>query len=148
MGKKQQRFLSNKEIVCIKIGTACMLFLASSMFFFGNFNNVDPYLRAAFRGNLANPLLLIFYIGNILVAAYVILVMIKLWDKDFAHADKFDLTYRITYSVTLISMAAYSFFTYPYMMRQLGLGIMVLGLLSGIIMWATPKILDNDNEVF
>ena len=125
-----------------------MLFLASSMFFFANFNNAVPEFRAAFRDNLFNPLLVTFYIGNILVGLYVILVMIKLWDEDFAHADKFDLAYRITFSITLFAMAAHATFTKPYLMRQMGLGVITLGILSGILMWATPKILDNDNDVF
>ena len=146
MGKKPNRLLSNKEIVYIKLATACMLFLAGSMFFFGNFNHGVEEARDAFRANLFHPMLLLFYLGNALVALYVILVMIKLWDKEFASVDRFDLAYRIIFSITLIAMGLHDFFTYPYMM--LPLGVMMLGILSGVLMWATPKLVDNDNEVF
>lgn len=132
----------------MKIATACMLFLASSMFFFGNFNNRNADIRDPFREALSsfNPLLLIFILGNVLVATYVILITIKLWDKDFVHADKFDLPFRIIFSITLIVMGVRSFFTYPYI--SVPLGVILLGIFSGILMWATPKIVDNDNEVF
>jgi len=116
------------------------------MFFFGNFNSANEEVQFAFRENLANPWLIIFFIGNGLVALYVIAVMVKLWDEDFVSVDKFDLAYRIIFSITLIAMGVYSFFTYPYI--QMPLGVMTLGILSGVLMWATPKIIDNDNDVF
>ena len=125
-----------------------MLFLASSMFFFLNFNSGNTLVRRYFREHLASfhPLLIIFFLGNILVAAYVILLMIKLSSNDSERVDRLDLPYRIVFSITLIAMGFYSFFTYPYV--AVPLGVMTLGILSGFIMWATPKIIDNDNEVF
>lgn len=148
MGKNPKRLLSNKEIIIIKIATACMLFLASSMFFFSNLRHPNETAWFEFREALSSwhPMLLIFFLGNILVGAYIILVMIKLWDKDFTHADKFDLPYRIVFSITLIVMITWSFFNYPYTIMPLG--VMMLAILSGVLMWATPKIVDNDNEEF
>ena len=70
---------------------------------------------------------------------------------NISHADRFDLPYRIIFSLTLVLLVLRSFFG-DFMGGGTNLNvsfeIIIPAILSGFITWLTPKIRDNDNPDF
>jgi len=106
------------------------------------------------------PLLLA--IGIAFICFYIVTLVTHI-DTNVRQADKYDLPYKIVFSLTLILLVVRSFLgdflgyrfdteleTYGTMLNipPETIGIVVTAFISGIITWFNPKIRDNDNTEF
>jgi membrane-associated HD superfamily phosphohydrolase len=89
----------------------------------------------------------IYFLGIIFICIYIANLVGHIESKKLHRADKLDILYRVVFTIVLLSMIirilADSELTsrFPYT-------VVSVAALSGIIMWATPKITDNDNTEF
>jgi len=93
---------------------------------------------------------------------YIIMLVVNLESTHIHRADRFDLAYKIVFSITLGMFIIRSFlgdFAGQWVMDADGditrgtmlnvpIPIIVLSIMSGVITWCTPKIKDNDNAEF
>lgn len=131
---------TNKQIVLIKIGSACLLFFCCCLFFFQSMEMFWNDLKSF------NPFPIIFFAGLIFVCTYISILVGHINSKELFKAERLDLVYRIVFSITLIALVIRSFFAKPYL--NVPIHIVVLAVVSGIITWITPRIVDNNNSDF
>jgi len=136
-----KRLFSNKMIIIIKIASACLLFFCCCFFFF---QNLSMFLDDITSYMAFFPI--IFFAGVILVCVYISLLVGTLESKNVHLSDRYDIAYRIVFTITLLALTLRSFFTKP--MLNVPIFIIALAIFSGIITWATPKIRDNDSTDF
>ena len=136
-----KRRLSNTAIIIVKIGAACLLFFCCCFFFFQN-------LRM-FWDDLTSYLFffpVIYFAGVILICLYIAILVGTFENKTTFLSDRYDLAYRILFTVTLLALTLRSFFTKP--MLNVPVFIIALAIVSGIVTWIVPKIRDNDSKDF
>jgi hypothetical protein len=138
--RPQKRLLGNKSIVVIKIATAALLFFACCLFFF-------QYMDL-FWSDLKNwiPFPIVFFAGLIWVCIYIGNLVAHIESRNLYLSDRYDWLYKIVFTVIILSMVVRSFFAKPYL--QVPEMIIVLCIISGIITYLTPKIVDNSNDDF
>jgi hypothetical protein len=147
MNKPRKRIISNKAIIFIKIAAAALLFFCCSFFFFQNkemFWNDFKSWRAFFP---------VFYVlGLILICMYLTLLVSTIESKEHFLGDRYDLAYRVVFTVTLLLIIIRIFFAETIFYTPIGANlpvmIIVLGVISGAVTWLIPKIKDNDNQDF
>ena len=89
---------------------------------------------------------IVFFAGIILICLYIANLVGHIESKELYKADRYDLWYRIVFTITLLSLVIRSFFAPPYL--NVPIPIVCLAVASGLITWLTPKIVDNDNNEF
>ena len=135
-----QRVFSNKTIAVIKITAACILFFTCCLFFF---QSIDMFWNDIKK---FSPFPVIFFAGVIFICIYIGNLVGHIESKELHKADRFDLLYRIIFTITLLSMVIRSFFAKPYL--NVPTLIVCLAVTIGILTWLAPKIIDNDNTEF
>ena len=95
---------------------------------------------------------IVFALGIAFVCFYITSLVFSLESRMIWLADRYDLLYKIIFSVTLIILVVRSFLG-DFASEQgtalnVPVPIIALALLSGLITWFTPKIKDNDNNEF
>ena len=142
--KGKKPLLSNNAIMCINIGAACLLFFGCCFFFFSNLNLFWQDITSWWA-----PFPIFYFAGVILVCFYICSLVSKLESKQFSHADRYDLPYRIVFTVTLLLLIARCSINYLVSdTRDTIIIVLVPAILSGLITWFTPKIKDNNNPDF
>ena len=156
----KKEFLSrNNTIVIVNLISACALLFCCCFYFFSNmklfWSDLTSYM-------FFSPIILVAGLG--FVCFYIIYVMNSLMDEDEAfHADRFDLAYRIIFSVTVLVLIIRSFlgdFMHVHTENCVINGLctasnlnvptamVMTAILSGIVTWCTPRLRDNDNTEF
>jgi len=137
-----KRLFSNKMIIIVKISAACLLFFCCCFFFF---QNLSTFLDDITSYMAFFPI--IFFTGVILICIYIAVLVGTLDNKNAHLGDRYDLSYRIVFTITLLALTLRSFFAKP-MLLNVPIPIIALAIFSGIITWALPKIRDNDSADF
>jgi len=147
-------FTRNAIIVMLNILAGCILLFCCTFYFFQSmrlfYKDITSWMFFA-------PLVLGF--GTAFVCFYIIYLVSHLEADTMHNADRFDLAYRIVFTITVIMLFVRSFlgdFTVPRghedelvgMVLQATIPLNVAGIISGLITWFTPKIKDNDNKDF
>lgn len=138
MGKKQ--VLPNGGVLALKVTCALLMMLACIWFFTTHIQLFWDDLRAF------NPFPIVFFVGIILIWIYLGFLIGRADDKKFYLADRFDIWYRIIFSTVLIAIGVRSFFAYPYL--NVPISIIIICIISGLVTWLTPRIVDNNNSEF
>jgi quinol-cytochrome oxidoreductase complex cytochrome b subunit len=96
---------------------------------------------------------ILLFLGIGFVCFYIMTLVTHI-DTNTRQADRYDLAYKIVFSLTLVILVTRSFLgdfkgdgtmlNIPYQT----FGIIIAAIISGIITWVTPKIKDNDNTEF
>jgi len=124
-----------------------MMLFACCFFFFANMrmflNDITSYMAFA-------PIL--FLLGVIFVCFYITMLVFYLFEAETVWvADRFDLVYKIVFSLTLMLLIIRSFFG-DFMgsgtILNVPVAIIVISIVSGVMTWCIPKIRDNDNLEF
>ena len=105
-------FTRNTNIVFFNILSACVLLFCFSFFFF---LNLGMFLRDLTSYMFFFPIAMFLGIG--FVCFYIVMLIVKLEAKSIGHADRYDLPYRIIYSLTFILITVRSWlgdFMWPY----------------------------------
>ena len=161
MGGKISRDKSwqrNETIILAHIFAAGILLFCVSFFFFANLqmflSDITSYMAFA-------PIILI--LGVLFVCFYIVALSFYLYEaKTVWLADRYDLAYKIIFSITLVLFIVRSFlgdFMTPVVtdedgnttggtMLNVPVSLVVACVLSGIMTWCLPKIRDNDNTEF
>jgi len=139
--KKQK--VTNKTIVLIKIGTACLLLLGCSLFFFANMSLFWDDLKSFISVVFFFPI--VFFVGLLWICIYIVNLAGHIDDKDLHHADRYDWLYKIVFITTVMSMVCRSFIFYGLNVPAV---ITTICVISGLITLFTPKIMDNNNDEF
>ena len=133
-----KRIFSNKTTVVIKISAAVILFFACCLFFFQYIGMLWDDLKHF------NPFPIIFLAGIVFICAYIINLLVHIENKELYKADRFDLLYRIIFTITLLSMVIR-----VYLVKlSVPTLIVCLAVISGLLTWLAPQIIDNDNTEF
>jgi O-antigen/teichoic acid export membrane protein len=93
----------------------------------------------------------LFFAGVLYVCFYIIMLVGSLENNSTRNADRYDLAYRIVFSVTLFVLIIRSFlgdFMGEGTTLNVSYEIIIVAIVSGIATWLTPKIKDNDNTEF
>jgi hypothetical protein len=126
--------------VVAKLVIACAMLFTSSLFFFQNVNEFWYDLLDI------NPFPVIFFAGIIFVCIYIGFLVSRIEDNALHRADKFDLAYKIIFSLLMIYISIRSFFIEPYLeVDAIMISILIF---CGVVNWCTPRLVDNDNEEF
>ena len=138
--RAKSRRLSSRTIVVLKIAAGSLLFFGCCLFFFS--------YRGMFWDDIkgGNPFPVVFFSGLILVCAYIINLVGHMDSEELYLADRFDLVYKIVFTITILSMALRAILSEPYL--NVPVTIMVVCIFSGILTLVTPKIVDNNNDEF
>ncbi|MDR0462473.1 MAG: hypothetical protein LBG88_04065 [Christensenellaceae bacterium] len=136
----------NITIVISNIVTSSTLLFCCCFFFFRNYKMFgrDFTSYMAFM-----PVL--FFAGVLYVCFYIIMLVGSLENNSTRNADRYDLAYRIVFSVTLFVLIIRSFlgdFMGEGTTLNVSYEIIIVAIVSGIATWLTPKIKDNDNTEF
>ena len=148
--RKNQRIFDNKTIIIIKIAAACVLFFCCCFFFF---SHLGMFWRDLTSYWFFFPVL--FFAGIIFVCVYISILVGSFEEKSIMHSDRYDIAYRIVFTVTFFILTIRSFlgdFANPSedfgSNLNVPIAIIALAMLSGIVTWLTPKIKDNDSNDF
>jgi hypothetical protein len=91
-----------------------------------------------------SPIILIF--GTAFVCFYIISLVFHL-DGTLIHmAERFDLIYKIIFSITFLMLVVRAILASPILNAPLE--IVIPAIISGLLTWVTPKIRDNNNTEF
>ena len=133
--------LTNKTIVIIKIVSACVMWFVSSLFFFANINILlDDITQLSWL----SPLPILFFLALLAVLAYIGFLAGRIEDKRLFLADKFDVWYKIIFSLVLIYINIRS----VIVNLEVPALILVLSVASGLVTWFTPRLQMHDNQEF
>ena len=94
---------------------------------------------------------ILFFAGIIFVCFCITTLVTELENGKLSHADRLDLPYKIIFSLTLIILVVRSFlgdFMGEGTMLNVPVAIIVIAIISGLVTWCTPKLIDNDNPDF
>ena len=145
-----KRYLSNARIIILKISAACVLFFCCSYFFFQHY---DMFWRDLNSYMWFMPV--IYFAGLIGVCAYIFLLVGTLESNRLERGDRFDIPYRIIFSITFLALVIRSFlgdFMNPDTDISTNLNVPVpiicLTIASGLLTVCLPKIRDNDTSDF
>jgi len=165
--KKQKKFRGfftrNNVIVLLNLLTACALLFCVFFFFF---SNLRMFLKDITSYMAFSPVILL--LGILFVCFYIMALVFYLFEaKTVWLADRFDLAYKIVFSVTLVMLIVRLFmgdfmcvdgyycgvYGDPCHSPRTGIEhelipIVVIAILSGLVNWFIPKIKDNDNTEF
>ncbi|MCL2755591.1 MAG: hypothetical protein FWE45_00885 [Firmicutes bacterium] len=140
----------------MKIITACFLLLASLLFIFTPTqvfdDNADRYIEVFAVHFLwqditsFNPLPIFFFAGILAICAYISFLVYRVNSKTFYSADRFDLWYKMLFSLILIYICIRSLFIVPYL--NVPLELVIIAVASGLFNWLIPPIICNNSEEF
>ena len=166
-----RRFFARNTIIVIAHALAASLLLFCCFFFF--FQNLRMFWKDMTSYMLWAPIL--FVAGVSFIFFYIITLVTNIDSKTPHNADRYDLAYKIVFSLTLILLIVRSFVgdfmctdskcgewrtsivngietQYQYFchgsMLNVPIYIIVLALISGLLTWILPKVKDNDNSDF
>ena len=94
---------------------------------------------------------ILFFAGIVFVCFYITMLVFNLEAKTVQKADRYDLAYKVVFSLTLMLLVVRSFlgdFMGEGTNLNVPIPIIVIAIVSGIVTWATPKIKDNNNPEF
>ena len=144
-------FNRNNNIVLANIVSACLLLFCCCFFFF-----LDPklFLNDITSYMIFSPIILALGVG--FICFYIFKLTFNLDSNTSFVADRYDIWYKIIFTITLLTIMIRSFFgdfmcTDPSchcIQLNVPVPIIVFGIISGIITWCTPKIKDNNNTEF
>jgi len=144
MKKQKKSILSNKWILILKVVFACILLFLASFFFF---QNMDDFWNDF--STTSPPLFLVpafFFLGIICVCGYIIFLLMRVDDGKVYRSERFDIPYKIVYSLLILIISVRGFFIAPYL--NVPIPIVVIGLCFGIANWMIPKLYFHDSEDF
>ena len=129
-------FIPNSWRVILRIIMACVLLFVTSFFFFRN--------MSVFWDDLAsfNPLPIFFFAGIAAVCVYISFLVSRSEDKQFHRADKFDLPYRVLFTVLLLYVCIRDFLIYPYDITP---WLIIIACVAGVVNWLIPKTTYDDS---
>ena len=96
-----------------------------------------------------SPIILI--LGIVFVCFYIVMLVVNLEFKAIHTADRYDLVYKVVFSVTFIMLVIRSWlgdFMGDGTELNVPIAITIMAMASGLITWFTPKIKDNNNSDF
>ena len=152
---KPRFFVRNVNIIVMKIFAASLLLFCVCFFFFSN--------MALFWSDLRSYMVfapLTFIIGVGFICFYIITLVVSIESGRTQFSDRYDLLYRIIFSIVLLMLIIRSFlgdFNNSLLDSDgnpLGtnlnvhIGLVITSIISGLVTWCTPKIRDNDNTEF
>jgi len=153
-------FTRNTNIIFMNIMAACVLLFCCCFFLF---QNLGMFYRDLISYMIVFPIVLL--LGISFVCFYIIALVVRLEIKAIVHADKYDLLYKIIFSMTFIALVFRSWlgdfmwdgicsclpdalcYCAPPQL-SVAISMTILAMLSGLMTWFTPKIKDNDNTDF
>ena len=144
MGKKR---ISNRVILYIKLIAAFVLFFCCVFFMVHNWT---MFLHDMSSWMFFFPVL--YILGTLCVSVYI---SFQIWHIDSkenaAGSDRFDLPYRIIFTITFLLLLVRSFlgdFMGDGTMLNVPYIIIIPAVISGIMTWACPKIHYNNSNDF
>lgn len=140
--KKNRRFLklSNKWIVILKILSACALLFISGVFFFQNINVFGNDFRS---WNLAP---IIFFLGIGFCCFYIGFLINRMEARELHRAERWDLAYKIIYSIVLLYIGLRDFFVEPYL--DVSVWLIITTISIGLLNWVIPPLRFHDDTDF
>ena len=153
MKEKKQFRISNKWIVILKIATACAMWLVASLFFFQSFevfwvedvNSTDVPPAEYFYPWPNLDVFIVPLLAILFVLAYVIFLINRIVDNKIHQADRFDLVYKIVFTLFLLYIAIRSPFL-PPSDDAVPVHIVVLAVATGIFNWLIPGLVYYDDK--
>ncbi|MCL2229424.1 MAG: hypothetical protein FWC00_06425 [Firmicutes bacterium] len=154
--EKPRFWVRNVNIILVNIFAAAMLLFCICFFFFSNV--------ALFRSDITSYMAfspIIFLLGVGFICFYIIAMVISIESNATQFADRYNLAYKIVFSIVLFMLIIRSFlgdFNNSLIDPETGyaigtnlnvhIGLIIAAIISGLITWLTPKIRDNDNTEF
>ena len=141
-----------------KIAMACLLLFSASLFFFQNIRIFTEYVYlpgsdvvdevrhhyGSFRSDFTSgniPLIILavmFLLGVIAVCAYITYLITKSEERHYHRAEKFDIPYKVLYSLVIVYIGIRGFFTFPYL--EAPNGIVIASIIGALLNWFIPKV--------
>jgi hypothetical protein len=151
---KPPKFDRNRAIVYANMATATILMFCCCYFFF---SHVGMFWRDLKSYMFFSPL--IMFCGVAFTCFYMFELSTHIGDKTAHFADRFDLPYKIIFSVTLITLLVRSFIgDFMFVpehaddptprLLSVPLEIALFAIFAAIATWCIPKIKDNNNKEF
>jgi len=131
----------NKVIVFLKITAACLLLFCCLIFIFSHYKMFFNDFKTKY---FLSPIVLIS--GTSFVCFYIIMLVFHLDGSAPYLAERFDLIYKIIFSLTFVMLVIRSTLASPILNAPLE--IVIPAIFSGLLTWFTPPIRDNNNTEF
>lgn len=133
-----------------------MLFFSVCLFFFRYFAMFRTMFVEMFTFRAFHWFVPVFIVGAICILVYIGYLFVSMDKSSWYSADKFDLAYRIVFSLLVVAICIQAFFTEigtgPENVQERYLSVppdvVVVAIISGILMWFTPKMIMNDVDDF